>query len=208
MNAKVTSIVRLGVLIAAAVPTFVLSDPTDARAADIPKSTNAPPTGPGTEAPPFAHAHGVRAVEGYQGSLQVGTGFVDTYGIGVGGRAGYTFANGIYAGAAATYYWGNSVTTSTGDVSAHATFVGAEGGYELFPNRRWEIRPYVFVGPSWIRTVHDAPFLTESKTRFAVQPGLLAAYHFGDAYVSAEAKIHATPSPTALTVFGGAGLGF
>jgi hypothetical protein len=107
-----------------------------------------------------------------------------------------------------THYFGNSVTTASGELSAHATFVGAEGGYELFPTPRWEIRPYVFVGPAFIREVNEVPFTSESKTRFAIQPGLLTAYHFGDAFVSAEAKAHVTPDPTALTVLGGAGMGF
>jgi hypothetical protein len=126
----------------------------------------------------------------------------------MGARVGYTFPNGIYAGADVTHYFGNTVTTSTGDVGAHATFVGAEGGYKLFTNPHWEVRPYVFVGPAFIRTVQAVPFASESITRFAIQPGLLAAYHFGDMFLSAEAKVHVTPSPTALTVFGGAGMGF
>jgi hypothetical protein len=150
----------------------------------------------------------MRALEGYEGSVQLGSGFVDTYGLGMGARVGYTFANGIYAGANATHYFGNTVTTLTGDVSAHATFVGAEGGYKLFPSTHWEVRPYVFVGPAFIRTVQQAPFASESVTRFAVQPGLLTAYHFGDAFLTAEAKVHVTPTPNALTVFGGAGMGF
>lgn len=173
----------------------------------VPNSINAPAAGPGTEAPPAARTY-ARVVEGYSASIQLGSGFTDTYGFGLGGRFGYTFRNGIYAGANVTHYFGRSVTTATGDESAHATFVGAEGGYKIFPAPAWEIRPYVMLGPAFITTVDAVPFRKESVTRFAVQPGLLAAYHFGSAFLSAEAKYHVTPSPAAFTILGGAGLGF
>jgi hypothetical protein len=150
----------------------------------------------------------VRAVEGYEGSIQLGSGFIDTYGFAMGARFGYTFPAGIYAGASTTYYFGNEVTLEGGSESAHAAFVGGEAGYKIFPERQWEIRPYVFAGPAFIREVQEAPFRSESKTRFGIQPGLLTAYHFGQAFLSAEAKAHITPEPTALTVVGGAGLGF
>lgn len=179
-----------------------------AQGASFPPATNAPPAGPGTEAPRQTRAAGVRAIEGWQGAVQLGSGFVDTYGLAMGARVGYTFPSGIYAGAGVSHYFGNTVTTTTGDVGANATFVGAEGGYELFPTRHWEVRPYVFVGPAFIRTVQAVPFASESVTRFAVQPGLLGAYHFGNIFVSAEAKVHITPTPNALTLFGGAGMGF
>jgi len=199
---------RYNVGVAFGLSAAAIAGMSTAQAADLPKSTNAPPTGPGTEATPGAQARGIRAIEGYEASVQVGSGFVDTYGLGMGARLGYTLPSGIYVGADVTHYFGNTITLETGSESAHATFVGAEGGYKFFPSRHWEVRPYAFVGPAFVRTVANPPFRSEMVTRFAVQPGLLTAYHFGDAYLSAEAKVHVTPDPSALTVFGGAGLGF
>ncbi len=204
MNSRPFSVIATGITITLGLAAASLP----AHAASFPPSTNAPPAGAGTEASRRAQVSGVRAIEGWQGAVQLGSGFVDTYGLGMGARVGYTFPSGIYAGADVTHYFGNTVTTTTGDVGAHATFVGAEGGYKLFPTRKWEVRPYVFVGPAFIRSVQAVPFSSESVTRFAVQPGLLAAYHFGNVFVSAEAKAHITPTPNALTVFGGAGMGF
>jgi hypothetical protein len=201
-ESKIASAARLSLTIFA----FV-TGPAGIARAELP-STKAPPSGPGTEAPPPARAHDARVQEGYKASAQIGSGFVDTYGLGLGARVGYTLSNGIYVGGDATYYFGNTVASSTGDISAHAIFVGGEGGYEFFPEQRWEVCPYVFLGPSFIHTVQAAPFASESTTRFAVAPGLLTAYHFGGAFVSAEAKVHVTPNPTAFTVFGGTGLGF
>jgi hypothetical protein len=102
------------------------------------------------------------------------------------------------------------VETPAGNESAHATFLGGELGYKLFlNNQRWEMRPYVFAGPAFIRTVEGTPVVrAESTVRLAVQPGFLAAYHFGTVFLTAEAKLHLTPDPMALSVFGGAGMGF
>jgi hypothetical protein len=179
-----------------------------AQAADIPHSINAPPSGPGTEATPRAQERGWRTVPGWDASVQIGSGFTDTYGCGLGARGGYTFPIGVYVGGVVSHYFGNSVTTNTGSESAHATFVGGEGGFKFFPAREWEIRPYVFMGPAFIKEVQGNPFFSESRTRFGVQPGALTAYHFGGAFLSAEARWYVTPSPTGFTLMGGAGLGF
>jgi len=178
-------------------------------------SINAPPSGPGTEAP--GAVPGQQVIQGFEGSAQVGAGFTDTYGLGLGARVGYTMnltgvrtaiPIGAYVGGAITYYFGHNVTTDVQDESSHAWFLGGEGGVKIFPAPRLEVRPYVFLGPAFIKQVEDNPFRSESKTRFAVQPGLLGAYHFGNAFLSAEARFHVTPDPTAFTLMGGAGWGF
>jgi hypothetical protein len=168
----------------------------------------AAPSGPGTEARPASRYHSEHIVEGFQGAVQLGSGFSDPYGLGLGARLGYTFWHGVYLGGAVTHYFGNTVDTPEGTESAHATFVGAELGYEFYPNYHWEIRPYVFLGPSWITTIDPNTLFVQSRTDLAVQPGLLVAYHFGNVFLSGEGKIHATPDPTALTLFAGAGIGF
>jgi hypothetical protein len=167
---------------------------------------NTPPYGPGTEARPATGRYSAHIVEGVQASAQLGSGFTDPYGFGIGGRLGYTFLHGVYFGAAVSHYFGKSVDTAFGSESEGATFLGGELGYELYPTYRWEVRPYAFLGPSWITTV--GPFGSTTTTDLAFQPGLLLAYHFGNAFVSAEGKVHVTPEPVALTLFAGAGLGF
>jgi hypothetical protein len=118
------------------------------------------------------------------------------YGVGVGGRIGGTFEPGIYLGGSFTYYTGN------------ASFVGGELGYKLWPGYRWELRPYVFMGPAFLRVGNDG-FGRRADQRevvFAFQPGFLAAYHFGAAYVSAEGRAYVTPNPGALAVLAGVGV--
>jgi hypothetical protein len=98
-------------------------------------------------------------------------------------------------------YWGNS----SGDQRAHATFFGAELGYKFFPIAALEVRPYVFGGPAFISQVSSTS--ENSKTSFAVQPGALVSYRLGQAFVGADGRIMATPTPNsaALMLIGGAG---
>lgn len=174
-----------------------------AGAVDFPRSINDRPAGPGTERPGAPRPY--RVTPGVQADVSLGSGFSDTYGLGVDGRVGYAMANGIYVGGAASYFGGRSIQNQ----SAHAAFIGGELGYKIFPTRdaRWEIRPYVFAGPAFVTTVSDVP-LTESKTSLAVQPGVLGAYHFGDAFLQVDARYFMTPTPTTLAIFAGAGLAF
>ena len=118
------------------------------------------------------------------------------YGVGVGGRAGGTLDPAVYLGGAFTYYSGN------------AAFVGGEVGYKLWPGYRWELRPYLFMGPGFVR-VGDYGFgrrPDQPDVVFAFQPGFLGAYHFGAVYLSAEGRVYATPNPGALALLGGVGV--
>jgi len=169
-------------------------------------AASTPPYGPGTEARPSTGRYSAHIVEGFQASAQLGSGFTDRYGLGLGGRLGYTFLHGVYLGGSISHYFGKTVDTAVGIRSEGATFLGGELGYEIFPTYRWEFRPYAFLGPSWITTVD--PSGSTTTTALAFQPGMLVAYHFGNAYVSAEGKVHVTPEPVALALFAGFGLGF
>jgi len=118
------------------------------------------------------------------------------YGVGVGGRVGGTFAPGVYLGGAFTYYSGN------------AAFFGGEVGYKFWPGYRWELRPYIFAGPAFVRVGDDGfgrrP--DQPDVVLAFQPGFLAAYHFGPAFISAEGRAYVNPNPGALALLGGVGV--
>ena len=118
------------------------------------------------------------------------------YGVGVGGRVGATVEPGVYLGGAFTYYSGN------------AAFLGGEVGYKFWPGYRWELRPYLFMGPAFVR-VGDEGFgrrPDQPDVVLAFQPGFLAAYHFGPAYLSADGRAYVTPHPGALALLGGVGV--
>jgi hypothetical protein len=115
-------------------------------------------------------------------------------GVGVGGRIGGTTAPGVYLGGAFTYFTQN------------ATFVGGEIGYKFWPGYRWELRPYVFLGPAFLRVGNEGFGRSADEVVFAFQPGFLAALHFGPAYISAEGRVYVTPDPGALALLGGVGV--
>ena len=149
-----------------------------------------PPRGAGTE---IGYTHPGDAYRVYEGTELAG--FIGGgYGLGVGGRIGYAFYSGVYAGGSFTYY------------SENASFLGAELGYKFFPGYHWELRPYVFAGPAFIR-IGDTGFgRPNADTVLAVQPGILAAYRFGQAFVFGELRAYMTPNPGALAGFGGMGI--
>ena len=118
------------------------------------------------------------------------------YGVGVGARIGGTFHPGVYLGGAFTYYTGN------------ASFVGGELGYKFWPGYRWELRPYAFLGAAF-RRVGDEGFgrrADQPDAVLAFQPGFIAAYHFGAAYISADGRAYVAPNPGALALLGGVGV--
>jgi hypothetical protein len=118
------------------------------------------------------------------------------YGVGVGGRLGTTLDPGLYLGGAFTYYTEN------------ASFLGGEVGYKLWPGYRWELRPYLFMGPAFVR-VGDLGFGRrpgQPDVVLGFQPGFLAAYHFGATYLLVDGRAYASPNPGALAVFGGFGV--
>jgi hypothetical protein len=103
-------------------------------------------------------------------------------------------------------FYGNNVNGN----KAHATFFGPEVGYKWYPTHLLpiEVRPYVFVGPAFITEVNGNNGNVSSKTSFAIQPGGMALYHIGPAFLGADARLFATPSPVGATLLGMAGLGF
>ncbi len=160
------------------------------------------PTGPGTEERTVeGHRGGV--VPGVEVSAGVGTGFSGTYGLGYEGRVGYTLPVGVYLGGQVQAFYGQGAANE----KAHAVFFGGELGYKLFPIDPLELRPYVFLGPAFITEVDTNPTTTSSKTSFAVQPGALAVYHIGPAFVGADFRFLATPTPFGVALMGTAGLG-
>ena len=171
--------------------------------AQVPEAMQERPMGPGTEERPTRPG---RVVPGPEAAAFIGGGF-GMYGFGLGGRVGYTFSPGIYAGAQTTYYFGREQTGARGNEQSYAWLVGGELGYKVFPTERWELRPYVFLGPSVVRDLNGVGVNT-TKTRFVFYPALAAAYHFGNAFIGAEARMHVAPDPTALAIVAGGGMSF
>jgi hypothetical protein len=177
--------------------------PSVALAEDFPRSINEPPRGPGTEQPPRIRTSSERIRPGWELGVQAGGGI----GFGLGGRAGYSFVPGIYVGGAVTHFFGSSVETPTGSDSTSQTIFGGEVGYKIYPQPRFELRPFLFAGAGVFNQKNDASGFVDTNTKFALAPGFLAAYHIGNAFVSAEARLEVTPTPVNLAILGGIGIG-
>jgi hypothetical protein len=121
-----------------------------------------------------------------------GYGFDPAYDVGYGGRLGYTLKQGIYFGGDVNHFVGTQGMPEQ-------TLVGGDAGLKVFPALHLEIRPYGFAG---------AAIPSAGQKALALAPGVVAAYHFGRAYVDADAQYMATPAPNVFLLMGGAGLGF
>ncbi len=175
-------------LLATALTSMAFAEPVKTTLAYV--DPNAAPVGGGTEIPGSHVEDDVRVHSGPEISAFVGGG----YGLGVGGRLGHTFPVGLYVGGAFTFY--------TGD----AALLGGEVGFKFFPSRRWELRPYLFAGPAFIRTGEGRFARDSNQTVLAIQPGFIGAYHFGDLFVYGDARAYAEPGPQGLALFGGLGV--
>jgi len=131
---------------------------------------------------------------GVQIEGNIGSGFSDLYNVGFGGRLGYTTGPGIYLGGNAEHFIGRDAIGSP-----HNTLLGGEAGLKIFPTYRLEVRPYAFAG---------AEIPSNGSTQLAVAPGVVAAYHFGQAFIDVDGRYLVTPSPETFMLLGGAGLGF
>jgi hypothetical protein len=174
-----------------------------AWSADMPKSINEPPHGPGTELKSTLEPVRNRVVPGWEVSGQMGGG----QGFGLSARAGYTVDRGIYLGGNFTHFWGSSVPTVNGDQRTSQNMLGGDIGYKMFFfDRSFEVRPFVFMGADFRHENHPETLTVSSETSFSLHASGLAAYHFGPAFVSGEVRLMITPTPVHVAGFGGIGL--
>ncbi len=180
-----------------------LSAPAVALAQDLPRGINEAPRGPGTEQPLKDQTATERVRPGWEGGAQVGGGI----GVGIGVRAGYSFVPGLYAGGSLTHFFGTTVPTIVGTDNQSETLFGGEVGYKIFPKPEIELRPFIFAGIGIFNRLSDTYNIVDQSTDFTVWPSFLAAYHFGNAYFSAETRLQVAPTPMHFALLGGLGLG-
>jgi len=138
------------------------------------------------------------AAPGFSAEGILGSGLDSQYGLMAGARGGYTTDQGVYVG-------GNATRADRGD-GATDTLVGGELGYKYYATPKLELRPFALAGAD-ITSSSDL-LGRRNGTRLAVVPGVLAAYHFGSFFVSAEGRLQVLPTPVAPSLLGGAGLIF
>jgi hypothetical protein len=146
----------------------------------------------------YYYEHRPVIVTGPSAEALLGGGIDNRYGFAIAGRLGVTLDSGVYLGGSVAHY--------NGEASSGETLLGGDLGFKAWLAPAFELRPYAFLGASII----DAGNLANqnNETRFAFQPGLLAAYHFGAIYLAGEGRVQVTPTPAAGSLLGGAGVTF
>jgi hypothetical protein len=182
--------------------------PRAAMAQDFPP-INQPPQGPGAEQPrapgaeePTQHPAEERVRPRWDMSALIGGGI----GLGLGVRAGYSFEPGIYIGGSLLHFSGPSVDTLVGNDNESQMILGADLGYEFFPEPDVELRPFIFTGFGMFNRMNESNNIVDPSLDLTFAPAFLAAYHFGKLFVSAETRLQMTPSPVRFALLGGIGV--
>jgi hypothetical protein len=198
-NQKEETIVRrLSALTIAA----AISIPGASQAQIFPTSINEAPRGPGTEQSAAYRTPSERVQPGWELGAQAGAGI----GFGLSARAGYSFVPGIYLGGSYTHYFGSTIDTIHGEDSESQNILAGEIGYKIYPTSRVELRPFIMMGAGSFEQV-DALGVIDSAWKFTIDPAFLVAYHVGNFFLSAEARLQVAPSPSHFAALGGLGFG-
>jgi hypothetical protein len=189
-------------LTATAISTALLSS-APAPAQDLPNSINETPRGPGTERPTQEKTPTDRVRPGWEAGAQIGGGI----GVGIGARVGYSLIEGIYVGGSLMHFFGPTVGTLMGPDNESQTTLGADLGYKFFPKPDVELRPFFFMGFGTFNRLNETFRIVDQSTQLTISPAFLAAYHFGNAFVSAETRFQVAPTPVQFALLGGVGVG-
>ena len=149
-----------------------------------------------------ANAPASETKSGYtSAALQVGYGTHDVN-LGLGVRGGYTLPMNVYVGANFMYYVGGtsqvyyyfapsqglSVHVDTTTVKASLWTLVVEGGYDFNLTPAFMLRPVLGLGMASAKTevCLGSTCNSDSKSKFAVTPGVTASLNFGKPFVGAD----------------------
>lgn len=136
----------------------------------------------------------------------IGFGTQESYGFGIGGKAGYTLKNRIYLGGALNYHLGNQTETNVATISTHTWLVGPEAGYD-FPVGGVILRPVIGAGLAVRTASGSGPNLDshETDSRFYIAPGGSVIYPIGAFFVGGDARAIVTNQDTTLGLYANLG---
>ena len=115
------------------------------------------------------------------------------YGVGIGGRTGYTLSPSIYAGAEANYFFGQERSfPEYGDVSGSLSILhyGLAAGYDIEVNPWFVLRPALGLGAARVTAVITVEGSSGdiSQTGFVVSAGAEALFAWEPAFFGLEAR--------------------
>jgi hypothetical protein len=139
---------------------------------------------------------------------------VNPYGLGFGGRAGYTLTSHIYVGGIFVYHTGESKDDKGIKYEASVLYPGLEAGYDLGVGPVL-LRPYAGVGYLSIKVKASAGpnEIDRSSGKIGFWPGLSVLYPFDKYFVGIDARyvvasVDKVSSASAFTAFATGGLHF
>lgn len=203
------------VLAALAVPTMALADKhtittpniTTARGSEDPKMTD------------VGHLSRkntrdfVADPTGWSAGANLGFGLGDAYGVGFGGRAGYTLPGRVYVGGIVGYHIGNTAEALGVETRQKTWYFGPEAGYDLGVGKVI-LRPVLGLGLAFrnqnITGASDAQVAanvnaSETDTRVYVAPGASVIYPIGNFFVGGDSRAMLMNGNNTITFMGTAG---
>jgi hypothetical protein len=128
----------------------------------------------------------------------------DPLALGVGGRAGLTFAGGFYAGGSFMYYLGttegvaspctvSSYSCPELSIALHTVMVGAELGYGITLFDLLTVRPQVGVGNATV-SANSSDGTSQSASFWYLEPGVTGLLVFGAIFLGADGNALLFPS--------------
>jgi len=146
-------------------------------------------------AEPFTHEQ-IQLAATIDYGLYVGDGadlIPSPYGVGIGGRAGYTLGPRVFVGTEANYFFGASQSfPEYGDVEASLRILqyGAEAGYDLEVHPGFVVRPVLGLGAARVTAVVRVEGLSGdvSETGVVVTAGAQALVAWQPAFLGLEAR--------------------
>jgi hypothetical protein len=99
------------------------------------------------------------------------------------------------------------VQTLFGDDREPQTVIGGDFGYRYYVTPEIELRPFFFGGFGLFDRLNLATGIVDQNFDLTLSPAFLAAYHMGNGYLSAEARLQVAPQPTRFAFMVGVGFG-
>ena len=147
----------------------------------------------------------VKDPTGWSAGASIGTGLGEAYGLGFGGRAGYTLPGRVYVGGIVGYHVGTTTETEGSSISSRTWYFGPEAGYDLGVGKVL-VRPVLGLGLGFKReTMSAANEATASATNVYVAPGASVIYPIGNFFVGGDSRALLMKDNNTITFMGTAG---
>jgi hypothetical protein len=152
----------------------------------------------------------VKDPTGWSAGANMGFGLGDAYGLGFGGRAGYTLPGRVYVGGIVGYHIGNTAESQGVEIKNRTWYFGPEAGYDLGVGKVL-VRPVLGLGLGFRHqavsgadgaAVAANTSATETDARVYVAPGASVIYPIGNFFVGGDSRTMIMKGNNTMTFMG------